>query len=408
MSREDKISQLFIKNEHKLEETAPSDLWSRIEVKLNDGLTVQNEMAQPKGKTVAINYKRIAPYFAAAAVLLLLIVVSVVNLDLLNRTKLAENNQTQDPIIIETEETLPTSESEKVSVYENKDLIQQKKMLETAKKTVGENKNAEKIIDKYGLESIEINEKSEDLIVLTVELHADEEKSYIAKPKAENNDLFSGNTSNVVNRNEYQQAGRAYADPPAITQVDNIDKIKTTSASANIKSNSVGPIIKTKSSKRDNSQRLEGQMYIFEWLLGQWVDNEEEGGKSIEIWRKVNSSSIECTGSKISGKNKIFEEKLSIYYDQNLKGVFLKMPVDDYKKTVLYMMTSHNLDRIVFEQTENKDMPSNLIFQRNLNGYSVVLNSDLRPLKPEQQTYFEHRNRVSNSKVLRILTPSAE
>jgi hypothetical protein len=149
-------------------------------------------------------------------------------------------------------------------------------------------------------------------------------------------------------------------------------------------------------------------MYIFEWLLGQWVDNEEEGGKSIEIWRKVNSSSIECTGSKISGKNKIFEEKLSIYYDQNLKGVFLKMPVDDYKKTVLYMMTSHNLDRIVFEQTENKDMPSNLIFQRNLNGYSVVINSDLRPLKPEQQTYFEHRNRVSNSKVLRILTPSAE
>jgi hypothetical protein len=408
MSREDKISQLFIKNEHKLEETAPSDLWSRIEVKLNDGVGVQNEIAQPKGKTVALNYKRIASYFAVAATILLLIVVAVFNLDMLNTKKLADNNQTQDPIVTETEETLPTSELEKVSAYENKDLIQQKKMLETAKKTAGENKNAEKIIKEYGLERIEINEKSEDLIVLTVEPNNDEEKSYIVMPKTDNNDLFSGNMSNVVNRNEYQQAGRAYADPPAITQVDNLDKIKTTSASANIKSNSVGPIIKTKSSKRDNSQRLEGQMYIFEWLLGKWVDNEEEGGKSIEIWRKVSNSSIECTGSKISGKNKIFEEKLSIFYDQNLKSICLKMPIDDYKKTVLYMMTSYNLDRIVFEQTENEDMPSNLIFQRNLNGYSVVINSDSKQLKPAQQTYFEQRNRVSGSKVLRILTPSAE
>jgi hypothetical protein len=36
MSREDNISQLFIKNEHKLEEAPPSDLWSRIETKLDD------------------------------------------------------------------------------------------------------------------------------------------------------------------------------------------------------------------------------------------------------------------------------------------------------------------------------------------------------------------------------------
>jgi hypothetical protein len=211
--------------------------------------------------------------------------------------------------------------------------------------------------------------------------------------------------SNVVNRNEYQQAGRAYADPPVIAQVDNLDNVTTTST-ANIKSNSNMPVIKSKSQKRDNSQRLDGQMQIFEWLLGQWSDKEEEAGKSSEIWRKLNNNSIECIGTKVSGKNKIFEEKLTIYLDKESNRIFLKMPIDDYKKTVVYMMTAHNLDRIVFEQTENQDLPANLILQRNLNGYSVIINSDTKPLKPAQQTYFEQRNRVSDTKVLRILTPS--
>jgi hypothetical protein len=410
MSREDNISQLFIKNEHKLEEAPPSDLWSRIETKLDDGGNVKADSTLPNGKTIAINYKRIAPYFAAAAILLLLIIAfSLYKMESADKKNLAENNPIQDVIVLETEETLPTSESEKVSAFENNDRIQKNRMLETAKKNAGENKKAEKIIAEFGLDRIEINEKSEDLIILTVEPTVDGEKSYIARPKAESNDLFSSNRgtnmSNVVNRNEYQQAGRAYADPPVIAQVDNLDNVTTTST-ANIKSNSNMPMIKSKSQKRDNSQRLDGQMQIFEWLLGQWSDKEEEAGKSSEIWRKLNNNSIECIGTKVSGKNKIFEEKLTIYLDKESNRIFLKMPIDDYKKTVVYMMTAHNLDRIVFEQTENQDLPANLILQRNLNGYSVIINSDTKPLKPAQQTYFEQRNRVSDTKVLRILTPS--
>jgi hypothetical protein len=339
MSREDNISQLFIKNEHKLEEAPPSDLWSRIETKLDDGGNVKADSTLPNGKTIAINYKRIAPYFAAAAILLLLIIAfSLYKMESAEKKNLAENNPIQDVIVLETEETLPTSESEKVSAFENNDRIQKNRMLETAKKNAGENKKAEKIIAEFGLDRIEINEKSEDLIILTVEPTVDGEKSYIARPKAESNDLFSSNRgtnmSNVVNRNEYQQAGRAYADPPVIAQVDNLDNVTTTST-ANIKSNSNMPVIKSKSQKRDNSQRLDGQMQIFEWLLGQWSDKEEEAGKSSEIWRKLNNNSIECIGTKVSGKNKIFEEKLTIYLDKESNRIFLKMPIDDYKKTVV-------------------------------------------------------------------------
>jgi len=408
MSREDEISQLFIKNEHKLDEAPTLDLWSKIETKLNAEDSAVKEIEQPKTKTLGIGYKRVLSYFTVAASLLL-IIVAVYYMKPANSSSdnLAQNDSVQDLELNEIEEPLPTSESEKQSIYENNDRLQQKKMIETARKYAAENKKTEGMIDEFGLDKIEINEKSEDLIVLSVERNSDEDKSYIAKPKAENLD-FNGSMSNVVNRNEYQQAGKAYADPPIITQIDQVEKVNSKAEISNLKTNSVGPIIKSKSSKRENSQKLDGQMQIFEWLLGQWVDNEEEGGKSIEVWRKVNNNSIECTGTKISGKNKIFEEKLSIYFDKESKTVMLNMPIDDYKKTVLYMMISHNSDRIVFEQTENIDMPSNLIFQRSLNGYSVVINSESKPLKPAQQTYFEHRNRVSDTKILRILTPSKD
>jgi hypothetical protein len=106
----------------------------------------------------------------------------------------------------------------------------------------------------------------------------------------------------------------------------------------------------------------------------------------------------------VNGKNKIFEEKLIIYFDKDQNHVILKMPIDDYKKSLRYMMISHNLDRIVFEQNDEQDLPQKVIIQRNLNGFSVIINADTKPLKPAQQAYFEHRNRVSNSKVLRILT----
>jgi len=410
MSREDKISQLFINNQHKLDEAPSADLWSRIDTKLNEGVISHSEAPEVKAKKLYPIFKRYIPYLAAAVVLILL-VVSIPYFNKEDKSKsgvIAENGtDPKETVTIQGEESLPTSESEKDSEYETKDRIQKEKMLETAKKTAGENRKVEKIIEEFGLDRIEINEKSEDLIVLSVEPSVEEEKSFIAKPKAENSELFgnnrNANSSNIVNRSEYQNDGRAYADPPAIKQSKAIDN-QIVAANSMSKQSANVPIMKNKALKRDNSQRLDGQMQIFEWLLGQWIDKEEEGGRATENWRKVNGSSIECVGTKVNGKNKIFEEKLIIYFDKDQNHVFLKMPIDDYKKSLRYMMISHNLDRIVFEQNDEQDLPQKVIIQRNLNGFSVIINADTKPLNPAQQAYFEHRNRVSNSKVLRILT----
>jgi hypothetical protein len=350
---------------------------------------------------------------AAAAVLLLLIVSIPYLIPGKKDNPIAEKLvAVEDVIITDREETMPMSEAEKKNAFETKDRIQQEKILETAKKSISDQKNLGKMSEDYDLDRIEINETSEDLIVLSVDNYVEEEKSFIAKPKAENNDLFgavqnSGNMTNVVNRSEYQLDGRSYADPPSVILNDKVETLaRQNSSSIKQQANSTKPIMKNKSQKKDNVQRLEGKMQIFEWILGQWIDLEEEGGVSTENWRRINNYSIECLATKIKDKNKIFEERLTIYFDQKMNQVFLKMPVDDYKKSMLFMLVSYDTENIVFEQREDPVMPDKVIFQRSINGFSTIITKGRDNLKPAQQSYFEQRNRVSNTRILRLLSPN--
>ncbi len=413
MSREDNISQLFIKNQHKLEEMPPSSVWERIESRLDDSSKPFAEAETVKQSSNWQKIKRLIPYMAAAAVLLLLIVSIPYLIPGKKDNPIAEKLvAVEDVIITDREETMPMSEAEKKNAFETKDRIQQEKILETAKKSISDQKNLGKMSEDYDLDRIEINETSEDLIVLSVDNYVEEEKSFIAKPKAENNDLFgavqnSGNMTNVVNRSEYQLDGRSYADPPSVILNDKVETLaRQNSSSIKQQANSTKPIMKNKSQKKDNVQRLEGKMQIFEWILGQWIDLEEEGGVSTENWRRINNYSIECLATKIKDKNKIFEERLTIYFDQKMNQVFLKMPVDDYKKSMLFMLVSYDTENIVFEQREDPVMPDKVIFQRSINGFSTIITKGRDNLKPAQQSYFEQRNRVSNTRILRLLSPN--
>jgi hypothetical protein len=69
------------------------------------------------------------------------------------------------------------------------------------------------------------------------------------------------------------------------------------------------------------------------------------------------------------------------------------------------MLTAFDTERITFEQKEDQNAPNKVIFQRDLNGYTTIIVYDAGFLKPAQQNYLEHRNRVSNVRAIRILTP---
>lgn len=420
MSREDKISKLFIDNQHKLDEHPGSALWSKIESKMNGAAgtaipetAIDTSLSASSGKNRVIKF---LPYFAAAASLLLLIFV----LPLLRtapENEIAEKIEGVEDIELPAEisEAFPVSESDKDSAFEFKERQQKEKLLQSAKKAASENKKTKTFFDEYGLDRIEMNSTSKDLIVLTLEPTLEEVKSFVAKPQIEfdNNINVTANAANaspIVSSLEYQNDGRPYANPPRANPylADDIGAVaqKKTSAEAQ---KDVAPksMLKNKSLKKnENVQKLEGPMQIFQWMLGNWADTELDGAKSYESWRYVNPYSIEGTGSRMLDKNKIFEEKIKIYFDPALKQVFLKMPIDDYKNSFLYMLSAHDSERIIFEQKENPSLPNKVILQRNLNGFSTIINFDNGIMNSNQQAYLQHRNRVSNTRALRILTIS--
>jgi hypothetical protein len=274
MSREDKISKLFIDNQHKLDEHPGSDLWSKIESKMNAAAgtaiaetATDSPVSASSGKNRGIKF---LPYFAAAASLLLLILV----LPLLRtapENDIAEKIEGVEDIELPAEisEALPVTESDKDSAFELKERQQKEKLLQSAKKAASENKKAEAIVEKYGLDRIEMNSTSEDLIVLTLEPAPVKEKSFVAKPQIEfdNNVGVTGNAANaspIVSSLEYQNDGRPYANPPRANPnlADEIGAVaqKKTSAEAQ-KDVTSKSMLKNKSLKKnENVQKLEGKI----------------------------------------------------------------------------------------------------------------------------------------------------
>jgi hypothetical protein len=425
ISREDYISKLFIDNEHKLDESPSGDLWSRIETKLEQTSLSSGKENLPRTTIAARKgiIMRMVPYIAAASVLIIIsVAISLFQWPKQNNT-LAESKEEVEDVDLPTakSETIPIIPSDKDSAFEEEDQRQKIKMLQEAKKQAGkESKKAEASVEKYGLDIITINEKSNDVITMTPEPAKDEEdNSFISRPRAEYNDFSTtnGNVSNspqIVPRSDYQNQNRNYANPPSADpamadKIESYIKGKENMSTKKGNESKTQSRIKNKSVKSlQSNQQLDSHLKIFEWLLGQWTDEEEEGGIAYENWRWINANTIEGIGTKIKENNKIFEERLSIYYDNSLKQVFLKMQIDDTKNQVIYMLSSFDTERIVFEQNEDPGIPNKVIFQRHLNGYSTTIAFDQGFLKPAQQSYLDHRNRVSNVKALRILNRSEE
>lgn len=428
MSGDDYISKLFTDNAHKLEEMPSGDLWARIESKLDKNVAQEPEATELKilrstGKTRKGSLFRMLPYMAAASVLIVFIATFALLTPQYKTEASSEKIAEVEDVELaleESTETLPIIASDKDLAFEKSDQRQKEKILDEAKKMAAkENKKAEAVVEKYGLDRVNLNEKSNNLIILSPEpSHEEDDKAVIALPRGIASDFnLSENATNaapnsqIVPRSDYQNAGgRNYANPPSADPnlADEIESYATTKQSNSIAKDAEKPMSRMKSKgakQRSESQMLDPHLNVFEWMLGQWIDEEEEGGKSYETWRWVNPTTIEAVGTKMKGNNKIFEERLSIYFDPTLKQVFLKMPLDDTRNSVIYMLTAFDTERITFEQKEDQNAPNKVIFQRDLNGYTTIIVYDAGFLKPAQQNYLEHRNRVSNVRAIRILTP---
>ncbi|MBL4649392.1 MAG: hypothetical protein JKY03_06640 [Aureispira sp.] len=431
MSRDDYISKLFIKNQDKLEQPPSNDLWSRMELQLDQDLPVtQNSTAGSATKVIGLS-----KYLAAASVLVVLASVTYMFRSI--ETSTMDQTVFEEPLAIYTDVSdieeeaydlykgLPTTiEEEKVEeeVQQAMDIVEavNKKVLK--ENIVVPNNMTNSTTKKIELESIQIIDEKEadDIILIEPELPQEiNAPSPASSPTTTRADLYKNDA--IVeqkdlnyNRNYVPQIANTIDNKSAVEEVLNQSKDKAArgntqkfKSNARKRSAGRGKIIgkEKKAVKKIKSPMAAAhpRLYPFGFLLGKWEDENEMEGKSYEMWSLKSSNVLIGKGYKLSNDaERIFEEVMRIEFRDN--QIFLVISLDENKKTVDYMLTTFNNERFTFEQKMSKNYPDKVIIQQSgLDAYSVIIANNYNFLTTDQQRYLENRNRVSNVQSMRTM-----
>jgi hypothetical protein len=132
-------------------------------------------------------------------------------------------------------------------------------------------------------------------------------------------------------------------------------------------------------------------------------------GISYEEWTIKDANTLYGRGYKTKGKDRLFEESMTIKLDENLQQIFLQIAVDDYKQPVLYMLTGINPEELTFSlDMPSNDYPEKIIFQRSISGYTIITHNSNRELSPSQQSFLNNRNMVNTQRAVRNMLPKAK
>lgn len=430
MSRDDYISKLFIKNQDKLEQAPSKDLWSKLELQLEQELPVtQSSTTGSATKIVGLS-----KYLAAASVFVVLASIAYMSRSIETSTE----NQTlfEEPLAIYTD--VPDTEEAYDSYKDLSDNIEANKTAEEAtqeakivdavnKKVLKENIAVPNTITnsktkKIELESIQIVDEKEadDIILIEPELPQKISAPHVANvPTVTRADLYKNDApvqqeDMNYNRSFIPQIANTADNNSAVEEVlsqskDKGTKLDVQEFKSNTRNRSAGrgkivgkekrAVKKIKSPMAEAHQRL----YPFGFLLGKWEDDNEMEGKSYEMWTLKNPTTLIGKGYKLSNDaDRIFEEVMRIEYRDN--QIFLVLSLDEDKSTVDYMLTTFDNERFTFEQKMSKNYPNKVIIQQSgLDGYSVIIVNNYNFLTTDQQRYLENRNRVSNVQSMRTM-----
>ena len=94
-----------------------------------------------------------------------------------------------------------------------------------------------------------------------------------------------------------------------------------------------------------------------------------------------------------------------IRYDNQLNKVFLEVAFEEGGTKIKYILNSLDVERLVFSQNDSKDFPSEIALLRERIGFTWVLTDPRQAISVDLQRYLDNRNRVSNIKATRTLSP---
>jgi len=418
MSREDYISKLFRENADKLDEQPSQDLWSRISGELDrpEGSSTQEDLprfeqissksaARPRGAML-----KFAPYFAAASIVAAILLASPLFFEQEAAPEMAQKmaepsdrGLLAEAIKEEAEsEALPLNAKEQEAQFEAQEKEQAEKILQAAQEKAPQPLAEEDLNELTKLKE----QPTDELVVLTPDVELQEEAPLLVQEEAViASDYPLPKMSPTVQRN---YAKTPAADPSLAPQIEALQEQNMAKAEPKQleKENKRGlrrKQAKGRSRKKAQKHKIHPRIQLFEWLLGEYEDQTPESGTSIERWRLLNPNVIEGIAVLKKGDDKIFEERMRIFYDEGLRQVFLDLPLDDSRLPARYMLSQFDTERIIFEQNDKTELPNKIILQPSLQGYTLIILQERGFLKSGQQQYLQHRNRLSNVRAIRDL-----
>ena len=449
--KDDALTQLFKRSEANLDKDLPSaDLWSRIENRLDQAATVQ-PLKITKAPKAQSRY-----WMAAAAALACVLSVGAVwkffELSPSQKT-LAAMQKNSAPLAEDRNKEhsleLPVNNIEKEAKYKSEDSAQaaelsggsndkiattdsKPKMLKLSN-TVADLPNV--TISQPTINARSTSGNATNTVVNpapvapiveakknTAEINKELETPN--KPQTDNNAGLAFEEVPIVNSSSI-----IYSAPPISTadqkQISAVEKRQqkeamsdivseedfaskgNTARTASIKSRSNAKSEKAKTaapSANDGGSfdKINPRLVMFSWLLGQWSETRTDG-VSHEEWQLKNRNTISGKGYKVKDKDKLFEENMTIYFDENLQQTYLSLNVDDFKKSIVYALSRIEGDQMVFLRESQGAYPEKVIIQRTKEGYTVIFANEAAELTMTQQSFLNHRNAVSNYKAVRYL-----
>jgi hypothetical protein len=161
----------------------------------------------------------------------------------------------------------------------------------------------------------------------------------------------------------------------------------------------------TPSSPSASFDKINPRLSIFIWLVGKWSENRHDG-ISYEEWQIKNRNTLTGKGYKIKDGDKLFEENMTIFFDERNQQTYLSLSVDDYKEPIVYTLSRSVGDELVFTRDIQGTYPERIVFQRTKEGYAMIFANEKAELSITQQTFLQHRNAVNNHRATRNLTRS--
>ncbi|MEN0049164.1 MAG: DUF6265 family protein [Bacteroidota bacterium] len=153
-------------------------------------------------------------------------------------------------------------------------------------------------------------------------------------------------------------------------------------------------------SKMDVTPIIDTIVQSFDWLLGVWKGNVEEG-TSVEKWQK-GKDAFYGTGYVVQDTDTIFMERMKLV--QKGEDWYYVLQLDAYSNSLAYKLAYYAEDQAIFTNREGK-FPKQVILRRNTeNEFSTQLvSSNGISLSPRELDFLTKRNVLLVDKAVRNL-----